>query len=81
MLAKPSPYIRDQEETLPRWIRASKAAEILGVRPAVIGRMIKRGQLASQPHPIDPRGVLVDRDQVYEILARLQEIDENGEEE
>lgn len=65
---------------MPRWIRASKAAELLGVSPSQIARMIQRGQLTSRPHPTDPRGVLVDRDQVEAIRAELQEIEDDDPE-
>jgi len=63
------------------WIQASKAAEILGIPRGRIYRMIQRGQLASRPDPLNPRGVLVDRDQVETMLAELREIEGNGAEE
>lgn len=66
----------EHREELPRWIRASQAAEILGVSRSQIARMIARGQLSSRPHPTNPRGVLVDRDEVEALRAQLREIED-----
>ncbi len=57
-----------------RWIRAQKAAELLGVHPSRISVLIRQGKLTWRPDPLDARVHLVDAEQVQAILSERREL-------
>jgi len=59
---------------LARWIRAQKAAELLGVHPSRISVLIRQGKLTWRPDPLDARVHLVDAEQVQAILSERREL-------
>ncbi len=62
------------EAELARWIRAQKAAELLGVHPSRISVLIRQGKLTWRPDPLDARVHLVDGEQVQAILSERREL-------
>jgi len=62
------------EAELARWIRAQKAAELLGVHPSRISVLIRQGKLTWRPDPLDARVHLVDGEQVQAILDEWREL-------
>jgi excisionase family DNA binding protein len=64
-----------------KWIKASEAAELLGVSPSTITKMVKRGELTARSDPRDKRVTLIDRDQVEALLAEIREVHGNEERE
>jgi hypothetical protein len=51
------------------YISVAEAREILGVSPTRMAEMLKRGELSSEPNPVDRRGKLIKRADVL-VLAR-----------
>jgi excisionase family DNA binding protein len=62
-----------------KWIKASEAAELLGVSPSTITKMVKRRELTARSDPRDKRVTLIGRDQVEALLAEIREV--HGDEE
>jgi len=60
-------------------MKASEAAQRLGVSTSSISRMIQRGELLSRSDPRDKRVRLVDREQVETLLAEIREVHGDGE--
>lgn len=51
------------------YISVAEARDILGVSPTRMAEMLKRGEIQSEPNPVDRRGKLIKRAEV-EALAR-----------
>jgi excisionase family DNA binding protein len=56
------------------YISVAEAREILGVSKTRIAEMVKRGELTSEPNPVDRRGKLLRRDEVEALAAKAGKI-------
>ncbi|MGH2443907.1 MAG: helix-turn-helix domain-containing protein [Chloroflexota bacterium] len=56
------------------WIRAREAAEMLGIHPSRISVLIRQGNIAWRPDPLDARVHLVDEEQIEAILDERREL-------
>lgn len=53
------------------YISVAQAREILGVSEPKMAQLLKSGQLASEPNPVDRRGKILKRSEVEALAAKL----------